>query len=58
MDALALKYLGYKTLTYEDVAGKGKSQINFSEVPIDRASAYAAEDADITAAAPGAVATA
>ena len=48
MDALALKYLGYKTLTYEDVAGKGKSQINFSEVPIDRASAYAAEDADIT----------
>ena len=48
MDALALKYLGYKTLTYEDVAGKGKNQINFSEVPIDRASAYAAEDADIT----------
>ena len=48
MDSLALKYLGYKTLTYEDVAGKGKNQINFSEVPIDRASAYAAEDADIT----------
>ncbi|MFA5892251.1 MAG: DNA polymerase I, partial [Actinomycetota bacterium] len=48
MDALALKYLGYKTLTYEDVAGKGKSQINFSEVPISAASAYAAEDADIT----------
>ncbi|MBI3574126.1 MAG: DNA polymerase I [Gammaproteobacteria bacterium] len=48
MDSLALKYLGYKTLTYEDVAGKGKNQINFSEVPIDRASTYAAEDADIT----------
>ena len=59
MDALALKYLGYKTLTYEDVAGKGKSQINFSEVPISAASAYAAEDAGYHAAvASGAVATA
>ncbi|HEY5683423.1 MAG TPA: DNA polymerase I [Sulfuricaulis sp.] len=48
MDSLALKYLGYKTLKYEDVAGKGKHQINFSEVPLDRATAYAAEDADIT----------
>jgi DNA polymerase-1 len=48
MDSLALKYLGYKTLKYEDVAGKGKHQINFSEVPVDKASTYAAEDADIT----------
>ncbi len=48
MDSLALKYLGYKTVTYEDVTGKGKNQINFSEVPLDRASHYAAEDADIT----------
>jgi DNA polymerase I len=48
MDSLALKYLGYKTLQYEDVAGKGKNQINFSEVPIDSATAYAGEDADIT----------
>jgi len=48
MDSLALKYLGYKTLKYEDVAGKGKHQINFSEVPLDTATAYAAEDADIT----------
>jgi len=48
MDSLALKYLGHKTIKYEDVAGKGKSQINFSEVPIDQATAYAAEDADIT----------
>ncbi len=48
MDSMALKYLGYKTLKYEDVAGKGKNQINFSEVPIEQASAYAAEDADIT----------
>jgi DNA polymerase-1 len=48
MDSLALKYLGYKTLKYEDVTGKGKSQINFSEVPIEQAAAYAAEDADVT----------
>ncbi|MBI3545084.1 MAG: DNA polymerase I [Gammaproteobacteria bacterium] len=48
MDSLALKYLGYKTLKYEDVAGKGKHQINFSEVPIEQAATYAAEDADIT----------
>ncbi len=48
MDSLALKYLGYKTLKYEDVAGKGKNQINFSEVPIAQAAVYAAEDADVT----------
>jgi DNA polymerase I len=48
MDSLALKYLGYKTILYEDVAGKGKNQINFSEVPIEQAAQYAAEDADIT----------
>ncbi|GMQ77182.1 MAG: DNA polymerase I [Gammaproteobacteria bacterium] len=48
MDSLALKYLGYKTRKYEDVAGKGKNQINFSEVPIEQAAPYAAEDADIT----------
>ena len=48
MDSLALKYLGYKTTKYEDVAGKGKSQINFSEVGIEQAASYAAEDADIT----------
>lgn len=48
MDSLALKYLGYKTLKYEDVAGKGKGQINFSEVGIEQAAPYAAEDADVT----------
>ncbi len=48
MDSLALKYLGYKTIAYEDVAGKGKNQINFREVPVDRAATYAAEDADVT----------
>ena len=48
MDSLALKYCGYKTIKYEDVTGKGKNQINFSEVPIEEATAYAAEDADVT----------
>ena len=48
MDSLALKYLGYKTLKYEDVAGKGKGQINFREVDIEQAAPYAAEDADVT----------
>jgi len=48
MDSLALKYLGHKTIKYEDVTGKGKSQINFREVPIEQATQYAAEDADIT----------
>jgi DNA polymerase-1 len=48
MDSLALKYLGEKTITYEEVAGKGKEQIGFAEVPVDKATAYAAEDADVT----------
>jgi DNA polymerase I len=48
MDSLAMKYLGYKTVKYEEVTGKGKNQINFSEVPVEQASPYAAEDADIT----------
>jgi len=48
MDSLALKYLGYKTMKYEEVAGKGKHQINFSEVAIEQAVPYAAEDADVT----------
>ena len=48
MDSLALKYLGHKTISYEEVAGKGAKQINFSQVAIDDAAPYAAEDADIT----------
>jgi DNA polymerase I len=48
MDSLALKYLGYKTVKYEDVTGKGKAQIDFSEVAVDQATTYAAEDADVT----------
>jgi DNA polymerase-1 len=48
MDTLALKYLSHKTIHYEDVAGKGAKQIGFNEVPIETASEYAAEDADVT----------
>ena len=48
MDSLALKYLGHQTVHYEDVAGKGAKQISFSEVAIEAAGPYAAEDADVT----------
>lgn len=48
MDSLAIKYLGHKTIKYEDVAGKGKSQLGFAEIDLDKAGPYAAEDADIT----------
>jgi len=48
MDALAERVLNLKTITYEMVCGKGASQIGFDEVPLDRATEYAAEDADIT----------
>ncbi|MDE1886916.1 MAG: DNA polymerase I [Gammaproteobacteria bacterium] len=48
MDALAEKYLDYKTIHYEDVAGKGAKQIGFDQVRIEDATRYAAEDADVT----------
>ena len=48
MDSMALNYLGYQTIAYSDVAGKGAKQIPFSQVAIDDATRYAAEDADIT----------
>lgn len=48
MDSLALKFLGERTIHYDDVAGKGVKRISFDQVPIESASAYAAEDADIT----------
>lgn len=50
MDSLALRHLGRKTITYEEVCGKGASQIGFAQVPIERATEYAAEDAEITLA--------
>lgn len=48
MDTLALKYLGHKTITFEEIAGKGAKQLRFDEIPVDKAGIYAAEDADIT----------
>jgi DNA polymerase-1 len=48
MDSAALCYLGRRTLTYEDVTGKGARQIGFSQVPVERAAEYAAEDAEVT----------
>ncbi len=48
MDSLALKYLGHKCVSFEDVAGKGAKQISFDQVAIEEAAHYAAEDADIT----------
>ena len=48
MDTLAKRHLGYDTIKYEDVAGKGAKAIPFSQVAIDAATRYAAEDADIT----------
>ena len=50
MDSLAARHLDRKTITYTEVCGKGASQIGFNEVAIDRATEYAAEDADVTLA--------
>ena len=48
MDTLALRHLGYQTVKYAHVAGKGAKQIGFAEVALDDATRYAAEDADVT----------
>ena len=48
LDQIALDFLDHKTITYEDVAGKGKNAVLFSKVPLDKAVPYACEDADIT----------
>jgi DNA polymerase I len=48
MDELAALHLGHKTISYDEVTGTGKARISFAEVPLDKALAYAAEDADIT----------
>jgi DNA polymerase-1 len=50
MDSLAERHLGRRTITYEEVCGKGASQIRFDDVALDRATAYAAEDAEVTLA--------
>ncbi len=48
LDSVARKYLGLETISFTDVAGKGAKQLRFDEVPIESATPYAAEDADVT----------
>ena len=48
MDDLAKRYLGHQTITFEDIAGKGKNQLTFNQIPLEKAAEYAAEDADVT----------
>jgi DNA polymerase I len=48
MDASAMRYLGVKTIHFEDLTGKGAKKITFNQVDVDRAAEYSAEDADIT----------
>jgi len=48
MDSLAMRHLNHKTIAYEEVCGKGAGQICFDQVDVQRATEYAAEDADIT----------
>ncbi|MEZ9539364.1 DNA polymerase I [Shewanella sp. 10N.286.51.B8] len=48
MDGLALKYLGHKNISFEEIAGKGAKQLTFNQINLDVAAPYAAEDADIT----------
>ena len=48
MDTLSEIHLGHKTISFKDLVGSGKKEINFSEVDIEKAKDYAAEDADIT----------
>lgn len=48
MDDLAMKYLGFSTVHFEDIAGKGAKQVTFDKIDLEIAANYAAEDADIT----------
>lgn len=48
MDELAKRYLGHQTITFEEIAGKGKNQLTFNQIPLEKAAEYAAEDADVT----------
>ncbi len=48
MDSLALRHLNRRTITYDEVTGKGASRIGFEQVALDRATRYAAEDAEVT----------
>lgn len=48
IDDLAKRYLGHQTITFEEIAGKGKNQLTFNQIPLEKAAEYAAEDADVT----------
>ncbi|MEZ8742342.1 DNA polymerase I [Photobacterium swingsii] len=48
MDSLSLRYLEHKTISFEEIAGKGKKQLTFNQIDLEQAGPYAAEDADIT----------
>ena len=48
MDDLAKRYLGHQTISFEEIAGKGKNQLTFNQIPLEQAAEYAAEDADVT----------
>ncbi|RDF08642.1 DNA polymerase I [Haemophilus sputorum] len=48
MDELASRYLNHQTISFEEIAGKGKNQLTFDQISIEKASEYAAEDADVT----------
>ena len=48
MDSLSTKYLGHTTISFKEVAGSGKKQLTFNQIELEQASAYAAEDADVT----------
>ncbi|MGF1901172.1 DNA polymerase I [Aliivibrio sifiae] len=48
MDSLALRYLQHNTISFEEIAGKGKKQLTFNQIALEQAAPYAAEDADIT----------
>ena len=48
MDDLAKRYLGHQTISFEEIAGKGKNQLTFDQIPLEKAAEYAAEDADVT----------
>lgn len=47
LDSLATRYLGRQTISYEQVAGKGKQQVGFDQVPVPQAAEYAGEDAEV-----------
>ncbi|MCE8018337.1 DNA polymerase I [Halomonas sp. MCCC 1A17488] len=48
MDSLALKYLGQKTVSFEEIAGKGAKQLTFNQIDFEQAVPYACEDVDVT----------